>query len=204
MFYCKVFLHIKIENRSILKKYKDEGYFLYGNHTQVLGDVFIPAVVCNPKRIYTVASTANLGVPVIGRLLPFMGILPIPKNVSKTKNLLNAINKRIEGNSAVVIYPEAHVWPYYTEIRPFANTAFKFPVNYNSLSFCMTTTYQKRKIGSKPKITIYVDGPFFTDNTIEKKERADKLCKAIHECMEKRSKNSDYKYIKYERECNKI
>ena len=32
--YYKLILRIKIENKDILKKYKKQGYFLYGNHTQ--------------------------------------------------------------------------------------------------------------------------------------------------------------------------
>lgn len=33
----------------------------------------------------------------------------------------------------------------------------------------MTTTYQKRKFGKHPKITVYIDGPFFPDSTLTKK-----------------------------------
>ena len=43
--YCKLFLHIKIKNKKILKK--EKGYFLYCNHTQMLGDVFNPFLICS-------------------------------------------------------------------------------------------------------------------------------------------------------------
>ena len=56
LFYCKLFLHIKIKNRQILKKYEKQGYFLYGNHTQPVGDVFSPAHICKTKRIYVIRS----------------------------------------------------------------------------------------------------------------------------------------------------
>ena len=148
-FYCTLFLHVKVKNRKVLKKYKKQGYFLYGNHTQAIGDVFIPTRVCRTKRIYTIASSANIGVAGIGKFLPMLGILPIPDNISKMKELLKAVKQRIVQKKCVVIYPEAHVWPYYTKIRPFQNTAFKFPIDTDSLSFCMTTTYQKRKFSSK-------------------------------------------------------
>ena len=61
--------------------------------------------------------------------------------------LYDAIKKRIEQKKCVVIYPEAHVWEYYTKIRPFPSTSFKFPVNCDVPAFCMTTTYYKRKFG---------------------------------------------------------
>lgn len=200
LFYCKFILHVKIKNRKILKKYKKQGYFLYGNHTQPMGDVFIPACVCNHKRIYVVVSTANLGVAGIGPILPMLGALPIPDSIKNTKKLWEAIEKRIEQKKCVVIYPEAHVWPYYTKIRPFSSTAFKFPVKCNAVSFSMTTTYYKRKFGKKPGITVYIDGPFMQDDKLTKKENEKKICKEIYECMKNKSKNSTYEYIKYKGE----
>lgn len=199
-FYYKLFLHVKIENRKILNKYKKQGYFLYGNHTQPIGDVIIPAHVCKNKRIYTVVSPANLGVVGIGRFLPMLGALPIPTNIKDTKKMLEAIEQRIKQKKCVVIYPEAHVWPYYTKIRKFSASSFKFPVHCEVPSFSMTTTYKKRKFGKKPKIIVYVDGPFIPDEKLGKKEREEKLCDEIYNCMQERSKNSTYEYIEYKRE----
>ena len=199
-FYCKWGLNIKFENREILNDYKKTGFFLYGNHTQPVGDVFIPSQICKRKRIFTVVSPANLGVPIIGRLLPMMGALPIPTSIHKMKELWGTIRKRIEEKHCVVIYPEEHVWPYYTDIRPFPITSFRFPIECNVPAFCMTTTYQKRRFSKKPQITVYVDGPFLKDNSLNKKQQQKKLCDEIHECMVQRSKSSTYEYIKYEKQ----
>ena len=196
-FYCKLFLHVKIKNRKILKSYKDTGYFLYGNHTQPIGDVFIPAHVCKNKRIYVIASPANLKVKGIGRFLPMLGILPIPDTKRKMVEFLKAVKNRIKENKCVVIYPEAHVWPYYTKIRPFPVTSFKFPIEDDAPVFCMTTTYYKRKFGRKPGIKVYIDGPFFTDKKLTKKENQNKLCEDIYNKMISRSKESTYEYIEY-------
>lgn len=200
LLYCKLFLHVKIKNKKILKKYRKQGYFLYGNHTQEVGDVFIPALVCSPKRIYTIASPANLGIPIIGKLLPFIGILPISEKPLHTKELLKAVKEKIANNNTIVIYPEAHVWPYYTKIRPYPNTSFKFLQDLDVPAFCITTTYQKRRFFNKPKITTYVDGPFLLDKSTTKKEATQKLCNEIYTCMINRSINSNYEYIKYKKE----
>ncbi len=200
LIYNKFILHVKIENKKILKPYKKQGYFLFGNHTQPLGDVFIPTQVCGTKRIYGVVSQANLGVAGIGKLLPMLGALPIPDSIKDTKKLYEAIEKRIEQKKCVVIYPEAHVWEYYTKIRPFPKTSFKFPISCNAPSFCMTTTYYKRKFGKKPRIKVYVDGPFIIDTKLTKKENEEKIHKEIYECMINRSKNSTYEYIEYKGE----
>ena len=200
VFYCKFVLHVKVKNRRILKKYKKQGYFLYGNHTQPIGDVFIPAYICKSKRIYVVVSPANLGIPGIGPMLPMLGALPIPESIKSTKKLCEAIRERIKQKKCVVIYPEAHVWPYYTKIRPFSSTAFKFPVQCDVPAFSMTTTYYKRKFGKKPGIIVYIDGPFISNNRLTKKENEEKICKEIYKCMINRSNNSSYEYIKYKRE----
>ncbi len=192
--YCRLFLHIKIIGAKKVRKQKG-GFFLYGNHTQPIGDVFNPALVCFPKRIYTVVSAANMDLPIIGKILPFLGALPIPKTIGGMKSFQQAIECRINKGHPVIIYPESHVWEYYTGIRPFSAVSFKYPVNLNTSVFCMTTTYQKRKFFKKPKITIFIDGPFTAEGS--KKEKADKLCNSVYECMLNRSKQSNCNYIEY-------
>ena len=65
--YCRFFLHVKIKGAKKIKNMKSTGLFLYGNHTQPIGDVFNPALACFPKRIYTLVSPANLALPIIGK-----------------------------------------------------------------------------------------------------------------------------------------
>lgn len=196
--YYRLIKHIKIENKEILKKYKKQGYFIYGNHTQPVGDAFMPWFVVN-KRFNTIASQANLGIPVLGKILPMLAALIIPEKTSQTKEFLKAVRYRINQGRAVIIYPEGHVWPYYTKIRPFQGSAFKFPVNNKVPSFCMTTTYYKRNNKSKPGIKIYVDGPFFPDVNLKPKEQEKELCEKIYKRMVQRSKNSNYEYIEYKK-----
>lgn len=195
--YCKFGLHVCVVGRKKLKENKSRGFFLYGNHTQMVADVFLPAIACLGKRIYTVVSPANFGLPVIGKILPSLGALPIPDRLSMMKTFRRAIGTRIEQKHVVVIFPEAHVWPYYTKIRPFPDTSFYYPVQQNAPVYALTTTYQKRLIGKKPKITLYIDGPFCPDGTLAAKEQRAKLCELVSAAMRQRSKNSSYEYISY-------
>lgn len=193
--YCRLFLHVRIKGAKKIREQKG-GFFLYGNHTQPIGDVFNPALACFPKRIYTVVSVANMYLPIIGKILPYLGALPIPDNLNGMKKFTDAIEQRIKTGHPVIIYPEAHLWEYYTDIRPFANTSFKYPVNLDVPVYCMTTTYQKRKYGKKPKITIYIDGPFDVYEG-SKKQRATDLCNKVYSRMKERAKNSNCDYISY-------
>lgn len=200
--YCKSFLHMKVKGRKNLKGMKGD-FFIYGNHTQPVGDVFIPALCALPKRIFTVVSTANYGIPVIGKILPYLGALPIVDSLHGFKELNKAIEMRVEMNHPIVIYPEAHVWEYYTGIRPFADASFKFPVKMNKPAFAMTVTYRESKVFKRPIMEVYLDGPFYAEGETVKDKTTDLHCK-IYEAMMKQSKNSNYNYIEYkEKEISK-
>ena len=198
IFYFTFLKKVKVVNREVLKPYSDTGCFLYGNHTMPVGDVFSPALVGDGRRFYTIASAVNLKLPVIGKWLPALGALPVPTHAQQVKAFEAAIQKRIEENNLVVIYPEAHVWPYYTKIREYEATSFRYPVQCNAPAFAMTTTYQKRGKKKKPAVTIYVDGPFYPNVTLPKKEQRKVLRQQVYEAMKKRSKESTYAYISYQ------
>jgi len=109
------------------------------------------------------------------------------------------MEKRILEGHPVVIYPEAHIWPYYTSIRPFKSTSFRYPARFQEPSFCFTTTYQKNGNKKKPKIVIYVDGPFYPNSDLNLKEQQEDLRNRIYECMLERSKNSNFEMIEYKK-----
>lgn len=39
--YYKLILKVKIENSKVLKRYKNQGYFIYGNHTRSCSEMFL-------------------------------------------------------------------------------------------------------------------------------------------------------------------
>ncbi|MCD7756004.1 MAG: 1-acyl-sn-glycerol-3-phosphate acyltransferase [Firmicutes bacterium] len=195
--YGKLVLHLKIVRNVNMKDFRRSGAVVYGNHTQPLGDVFLPLLACAPKWCYTVASPANLGIPVIGRLLPWLGALPIPQGFDRMKKFLSAVNQRVQEGHCVVVYPEQHVWPYCTQIRPYGATAFDYAVKNKVPAFCMTTTYQARRFSQKPKTTLYLDGPFYADAEQSQRVQKEQLRDQVYACMKQRSKMSTYQYIEY-------
>lgn len=194
-FYGKFFLHIKIVRNINLKMFKNTGIVVYANHTQPVGDAFNPLIVCRPKKCYTVASPANLAMPFIGKLITNF-ILPVPQTTNEARQFLSTLKVRLDEHNCVVVYPEAHVWEYCSFIRPFPSTSFSYAVDNNVPAFCMTSTYQKRKRG-KPKMTIYLDGPFYSDKNLPRKEQQKKLRDEVYNCMVKRAKCSDVNFIDY-------
>jgi 1-acyl-sn-glycerol-3-phosphate acyltransferase len=195
--YDRFFLKVSYKNRKILLSRRKEGFFLYSNHTQQIGDVFIPAVGASPRRIYTVVSPSNFGIPVIGKILTMIGALPTPSSLGEFREFREGINKRIKDGHPVIIYPEAHLWPYYTKIRPFSDTSFKMPIDLGVAAFCQTVTYKKDKNSDKPKIVVYYDGPFYPDENLSKREAYKNLHDKVYKKMCERSSLSDYDYHDY-------
>lgn len=201
-FYGKFYLRLKVVGREKLKGYKKSGIFLFANHTQPVGDVFDPALVVFPKRIYTIASAANMSLPVIGKILPFLGALPLAGTVSGVKELSRAVKKRLSENACIVIYPEAHVWDWCTFIRPFPDSSFKFPIKENKPVFCATSVYTKSKFFKRPKMAVYIDGPFSADGEESVKAASKALRDTVLKTMTERSRLCDCEYVKYIRREN--
>ena len=68
--------------------------------------------------------------------------------------------------------------------------------------YSATTTYKKSKIFKKPKIVVYVDGPFYVDNFLTKKEKSNTLAKIVRDKMIERSKMSNVEYVIYKKKDN--
>ena len=196
--YAKIKFRIKYIWKEKIKPYKNEGYFIYGNHNQPFADTFIPSIPMYPKRNFLIVNPVNISLKGTGTLVEMLGAMPIPSNKSAMKNFLEAIKQKINKGYAITIYPEAHIWPYYTKIRPFKDVSFKYPVQLEKPAFCITNTYQSYgRNNKKIKIVSYIDGPFYPNKELTLKEQQKELRNKIYNCMEERSKNSNIEHIKY-------
>ena len=201
--YAKIKFRIKYIGKEKIKSYRNEGYFIYGNHTQPFADTFIPSIPMYPKRNFLIVNPVNISLKGTGTLVEMLGAMPIPSNKSAMKNFLEAIKQKTNKGYAITIYPEAHIWPYYTKIRPFKDVSFKYPVQLEKPAFCITNTYQSYgKNNKKIKIVSYIDGPFFPNKELTLKEQQKELRNKIYNCMEERSKNSNIEHIKLKKFIN--
>jgi hypothetical protein len=135
--------------------------------------------------------------PYLGRVTPYMGGLPLPDDMAATRNFTAAIEKRIDEGAAVFIYPEAHIWPYYTKIRPFGDASFSYPIKQNTPVFCFTNTYQKKGKSEHPQIVTYIDGPFYPDKSLPLRKQRRVLRTEVYMAMCERAKKSNVEWIKY-------
>lgn len=197
--YAKIKFKIKYVGKEKLKPYKKQGYFIYGNHTQIFADTFITSNTNYPKKNFFIVNPENVSMRFLGNIVEMLGAIPIPGNKEAMKNFLEVIEKRIKDGNSVTIFPEAHIWPYYTKIRPFKTVSFKYPVQLNVPTFSVTNTYQSYgKNNDKVRIVTYVDGPFFPDDECKTmKEKQQNLRDKVYKKMVERSQNSNIEVIKY-------
>ena len=129
-------------------------------------------------------------------LVRLLGAVPVPQELCGLKNFSSDIVHAAEGGHWVAIYPEAHIWPYYTGIRPFGAASFKYPAKCGLPVFAYTTVYKKRRLLKRPKKVVYIDGPFFAEGG-SVNERAHALRDKVYAAMCERAKLSDCAYCEY-------
>lgn len=194
--YMKLMFARRTVGKERLKPYRRVGFFLYGNHTHEIGDACNPKTLVFPKDAYTLVHAANVSMPLLGKITPYLGAIPLPDGIAAYRSFTDVISRRIGEGACVVIYPEAHIWPYHTGIRSFPDTSFYYPARLAAPVFCFTNTYHKRSPFGV-KIITYVDGPFFPDESLNIRERARDLRSRVFTAMKKRARSSTLTLIEY-------
>ena len=201
----KIIYHQKFVNKRALKRAKKTGYFVYGNHTNGMLDAYVPTLLNFPKNTYIIVNPDAVSIKGIKNIVLMLGALPLPNSMGLTFKFMSAIKERVNKKGVIMIYPEAHIWPYYTDIRNFRSDSFVYPVETNKPVFCFTNIYKKRRFSKKPKVITYVDGPFLPDPTLTKKENITNLRNRVYDVMKRRIQTNPkyeykYTYIKKEEE----
>ena len=193
--YAKIKFKHKIIGKEKLKNSDGKGCFIYVNHTQVFADTFLPSLACFPKRNFFVVNPENISMKGLRHIVELLGAIPVPGNLEATKHFKERIEKHIKKGNCITIYPEAHIWPYYTKIRPFKSVSFKYPVELDVPIYTITNTYRLKN--KKVQIISYIDGPFNTNKSIHAKQAQKELRDTAYNIMCERAKSSTYEYIKY-------
>ncbi len=182
----KIWFGYKIKNKKVLKKCKNMGYFIYGNHTNYLPDAFVPNIIRFRKN-YIVVNSQTTSIKGIRLLVKALGATPLGDTYLAKKNLFRFIKGRIAKRQSVTIYPEAHIWPYYNSIRPFDPVSIKYQMLLACPSFTISICYRKRKFIKRPGETVYVDGLFYPNDSLNSKERLELLSEKIYNTIKERT-----------------
>ena len=194
----KIFTRQKFVNKKAFKQAKNTGYFIYSNHTNYMNDAFIGALSNWPKKCYLIANPDATSIKGIRTLVQMLGAIPLGTTVKESIDMFNCVETRIKQNNAIIIYPEAHIWPFYTKIRPFNYQSFKYPAKYNKPIFVLTNCYQKSRFFKTPKVVTFVDGPFYPNLNLNINDAAQDLRNTAYITMSNRVEEySTFEFIRY-------
>ena len=196
----KVGFGLKIKNRKALRRLRGTGYFLYGNHTQGMMDAYTPTLAAFPRHAHIITGPEAVSVPVLRRLVQLLGGIPLPGTMKGHRPFLAALHSRVRQKRVVAVYPEAHIWPWYTGIRSFPDGSFSYPVRENVPVVAFVTTYRQRKIFKKlwPCMTVTLSDPFYPDPALSPREARQKLRNGVYDFMCRTAAAPDnYAYFEY-------
>lgn len=181
-----------------IKKKDIKGCFIYANHTMDMGDAFTPNLIFARRKNSIIVDPAATSIPGIRTIVCMLGALPIPSpNLELAMRFKHSIKTLVNKGQSVTIYPEAHIWPYYTGIREYSSSSFIYPVETNKPVIVITNTFvPKGKKGFR--LLTHIDGPFYPDIMLDKKSAKDKLRNQVYETMVKRSTEvPQFEHYKY-------
>lgn len=191
--YCKIALRQKIIGRKKLKGHRS--YVLYCMHNEPVGDAMTPSQVAFPKKAHVVIHPDNVALPIVGRILPMLGGLPTPTDLGGIRSYIRETSAMLSRGAVITVYPEAHVWPRCTFVRPFRESAFDLAVRSGVASFSVTRVYKRSRLFGF-KCRLYVDGPFYPTAKSGSVAR-EELSELVHSSMEARAKENELEIISY-------
>lgn len=198
--YEKLILRVRFVNRVALRKYRKKGSFIYGNHTGFY-DAFTPNLISFPHRNMIIVGPDTVSIKGIKNLVQMLGAIPIASDIRGIRNFMAAIKHHIKKGRNITVYPEAHIWHYFTGVRSFPDTSFEYPVKHSAPTFAFFTAYTKPKgflsFLRKANMTVYVSDPIFADEGLSEREQRKNIRDKVYAFMLEKSKLSDYEAIRY-------
>ena len=186
-----------------LKKASHKGFFIYANHTSWL-DAFLAPIICFPRKAHVLVSPDTVSIKGIRTLVQMLGAIPVPTERGAVKPFISALEERIDQGRSVMIFPEAHIWPYCTFIRNFKAGSFRYPVSMNVPSVAVCVAYVKRRgvfrLIKTPRRRVFVSEPFCPDTSLPAPEAKQKLRDEVYSWLKNTAdSNNEFEYVRYVR-----
>ncbi len=203
--YC--FFHgVRVEGKYRLKSLKKTGYIIYANHVAIADAFKFPSYVIHDKRVNIIGYSDALSLKGLCPILKGLGYLPIPNDINHMHELNEEIGRLLNKKEVILIYPEAHIWPYYTKIRNFKSASFIYPAEFHK-PIVPAVTIWRGKANKKPKQTVVFGRPIYPDpdlSPLENKQYLHDQCLlAMQEIVRKHPQVEYIKYIQVEKETPK-
>ena len=203
--FLKIGYHVHVSGKKNRKYLRGQGIFVYGNHTQIVDALTGQVFGMQHKRGYIVCNQDTTSIKGVRWLVNMLGAIPTPENPKEAERYKACITKRIRQKRGIVIFPEAHIWPYSTHIRPFGDESFSFPAELGTPVIAMATTYRQRRFFKyrRPYITLHLSKPIYPDMHLSLPERKKELRDRVYEYfLDKVNEEDNYEFVRYVKKTN--
>lgn len=185
--YNRIFLGVKVKGRKNLRKLRSAGAVTVCNHVNVLDSVLV-ACHSNRRKICYPTLTSNFRIPVVRRLIRWLGAVPIPEDKQNFKRMKLALEQNLKKGGIVHFFPETVMHPYYEGMRGFRRGAFLLAYNCNVPVLPYVITYRRprglyRLYKSKPCLTLHILEPVYPDTAENRRDETERLKNTVYQNM---------------------
>ena len=175
---------LEIIGKENIKLVKRKGVIVTVNHVHNFDNLLVGTRILNKRKCYFITLKDNINMPIVGFFLRSLGGIPIPSNLKAMPSFERSINQLLNKKKAIIICPEASLWPYYRGVRPFKKGAFRFAVNNSTPVLPVVISFRRKlrkKHAKKGKekykyfFTVHIGKPLEADTTLEKRKQAVEL-----------------------------
>ena len=158
----------------------------------------MPTLLAFPRRAYVLASPDALSIPLISRLVQMLGAMPVPDTLAGHRPFLRALETRAAEGALIAVYPEAHIWPYYTGVRPFSDASFAYPVHFGCPVVACAVTYRRRLLPFlPPALTLTLSDPILPNPDAAPGEERRRLRDQVYRFLCQQAKRNQVRYYDY-------
>ena len=183
----KLVYGVKVVGKRNLKAVKGRGAMCVCNHFNFLDTLFVRHAVGYFRSFHTMTEKNNKG-GFGGHVIRHGGMLPFSTNFTATKNLIKEMERLLNKGKIINFYAERAMWINYQKPRPMKEGVFTYAVKFNVPVVPLFCTFGKNKKGRIRKLKIHVLPAIFPDESLQRRERAEKMCaqaeRAWKECYE--------------------
>ena len=167
---------LKIENKSILRRMKKQGYVVVCNHIHVM-DCTMAGLAAAPRMMYITSQEETFYIRGLRTLMRLLNGVPILKGPKGLQIFMDSMVKELKEGRIVLMYPEAEIEVLSDRLRPFHNGAFTMACRADVPVAPMVITPREAKgvwklMRRKFCYLLTVGEPLYPDGKIESEKEA--------------------------------
>ena len=146
----------KVRDVKKIKKVRGRGAMIVANHAHVMDACLICTRMVGMRKTRFVMLAEILSIPLAGKLVVGLGGHPIADTVAGARKSHRVLCDTLKKNKLLVIFPEASLHPYCTNLREFNEGAFRIAFSNKAPVVPFVITFKQKQTKKKVKSKMYI------------------------------------------------